>query len=69
MSLKELQSLVRSRGLAVEKGAKKSALISVLRRSDESPAFLSVLSSTSSSSFLETSLPISDDIENEHVSE
>lgn len=67
LSLKELQSIVRARGLAVEKGAKKHSLIELLKRADanSTPTSGSEVKpgSTSSSSFLETSSPLSQDAE------
>lgn len=61
MTLKELQSLVRSRGLVAEKGAKKSGLIELLKRADMDAEVKP--GSMSSSSFLETSGAVHDDNE------
>ncbi len=61
MTLKEVQGLIRSRGLAAEKGAKKSALIELLKKADASAEVKP--GSTSSSSFLDTSQSIQEDNE------
>jgi hypothetical protein len=61
MTLKEIQGLVRSRGLVSEKGAKKSALIEILKKADASAEVKP--GSTSSSSFLDTSRSIQEDNE------
>lgn len=61
MTMKEIQSLIRSRGLVAEKGAKKSALIETLKRADTSAELKP--GSTSSSSFLDTSRSVQDDDE------
>jgi hypothetical protein len=61
MTLKEIQGLVRSRGLVSEKGAKKSALIEILKRADASAEVKP--GSMSSSSFLDTSRSIQEDNE------
>jgi len=56
MSLKELQSLARSRGLSVEKGSKKQVLLDVLRKADSEVK----PGSLSSSSFVEASSVLND---------
>lgn len=56
MSLKELQSLVRSRGLSVEKGSKKQVLLDALRKADSEVK----PGSLSSSSFVEASSVLND---------
>lgn len=62
MTLKELQSVMRSRGLPSEKGAKKQALIDALKRSDQGQLGNEIKSvSAPSSSFLESSSPLSED--------
>lgn len=62
MTLKELQSVMRSRGLPSEKGAKKQALIDALKRSDQGQQSNEIKSvSAPSSSFLESSSPLSED--------
>ena len=58
MTMKEIQGLVRSRGLTFEKGAKKSTLIELLKRADMSAEVKP--GSTSSSSFVDTSESIQD---------
>lgn len=67
LSLKELQGLIRARGLALEKGAKKNTLIELLKRADATSTPTSVgevkPGSMSSSSFLETSSPLLQDVE------
>jgi hypothetical protein len=55
MSVKELQNVVRTRGLASEKGAKKQALIDLLKRSDQTMNNEAKQGSGRSSTFLETS--------------
>jgi len=55
MSVKELQNVVRTRGLASEKGAKKQALIDLLKRSDQVMNNEAKQGSGRSSTFLETS--------------
>jgi hypothetical protein len=56
LSLKELQSLVRSRGLSVEKGSKKQVLLDALRKADSEVK----PGSLSSSSFVEASSVLND---------
>jgi hypothetical protein len=56
LSLKELQSLARSRGLSVEKGSKKQALLDALRKADSEVK----PGSLSSSSFVEASSVLND---------
>jgi len=58
MTMKELQGLIRSRGLPSEKGAKKSALIELLKKSDMNAEVKP--GSTSSSAFLDNSVSIQD---------
>ena len=55
MSVKELQTAVRTRGLASEKGAKKQALIDLLKRSDQAMNSEAKHDAARSSTFLETS--------------
>lgn len=61
MSLKELQSAVRAKGLPSEKGAKKQSLIDLLKRSDQTGEVKP--GSTRSLSLLEVSSPLSEDVE------
>jgi hypothetical protein len=63
MSLKELQNVVRSRSIPSEKGAKKQALIDLLKRHDHANANEVKPGSTRSSTLLETSSPLSEDVE------
>ena len=56
LSLKELQSLARSRGLPVEKGSKKQVLLDALRKADSEVK----PGSLSSSSFVEASSVLND---------
>ncbi len=56
LSLKELQSLARSRGLSVEKGSKKQVLLDALRKADSEVK----PGSLSSSSFVEASSVLND---------
>mgnify|MGYP006284646429 CR=1 FL=1 len=58
MTMKELQGLIRSRGLPSEKGAKKSALIEVLKKSDVNAEVKP--GSMSSSSLLDNSVSVQD---------
>lgn len=61
MSVKELQNAVRSRGLPSEKGAKKQALIELLKRADQANEIKP--GSARSSTLLEISSPLSEDVE------
>jgi hypothetical protein len=61
MTLKELQGVVRARSLPSEKGAKKQALIELLKRYDLSTEVKPA--SPRSSSSLETPPPLSEDVE------
>ena len=62
MSLKELQSLAKSRGILAS-SMKKMSIIEALKTSDRSQNVKPGSSGMSSSSFLETSEPFSDDLE------
>ena len=62
MTLKELQGVIRARGLPSEKGAKKQTLIDILKRADQALASEIKPSSPPSSAFLESSSLLSEDV-------